>query len=297
MKNIKKSKKPIAKKVLAKKQNKMIKTIGYFAVSVSLVALVVFMAVSLASTILPSASINEDVLGSTTDTMAPTSFGTVVKNYRVSLVWDNMVDGEYQYLIWVYDTTSRKYTPKAFGMGEAGIGTTVTYDLDQVPGTSVLYRVSSCKDCKFAKDGSVIGKTGVLSAGIVARVARIVAPTAVSAMADDSGINLAWKQIAGVDGYDIWRTTNLFGFTGYSKIGSVGTLGTFSSYHINNLDGTPKIPTDIASPTSYLDKRVEPGKRYYYRVSAKKMIMPLAKSTKWVSVSGGRSATVSAVAE
>lgn len=279
-----------------KKKSNLSKKFGIFAVGVSLAFLVVFLAMSISSSVFPSATVNESVLGSSTGMMAPTSFTSEVKNYRVNLMWDNMVDGNYQYLIWVYNTTTKKYNPKAIGAGNAGIGTLITYSLDQMPGTSVLYRVSSCVGCSFDEKGNVDGVIGALSSGLIVRMPKIVAPDQFEAKAQEDGIVLSWDSIDGVDGYDIWRSTTLFGLSGYSRVGSVGLSGTFSARHEYKSDGTPKIPIDQASPTTFTDKKVAPGTSYYYRVSAKKTIFPITDS-KSRTIAGAQSTVANVVAK
>lgn len=291
------SRKATSKKRFTAKNNKALKKPNNRFSFGGLIFVFVFLSAVGLSAIFSDVSNNDSVLGASTKTMAPMNFKAETKGYRVNLTWDNVVDGDYRYLVWVYDRENRKYEPKAFGSGSGSIGEIVSYDLDQIPGTSVLYRVSVCNDCRFSKEKGIIGSPGFLSSRATVNMPRIERPDSIVASADNTGVKLSWSPIVGVDGYEVWRSTFLLGLTGFRKIGFVGTLGTFSSYHVYEKDGEPKIPIDVISEATYLDEKVRPGVRYYYKISARKMIVPLTKPTAWQSTYGNRSSTISAVAE
>lgn len=295
--NTSRSRKVVSKKRVQKKKNTFSKSFSVISIGVSVVSVVLFFAVFTSSKIFPTATVEGAVLGASTKTMAPMNFKAETKGYRVNLTWDNVVNGDYRYLVWVYDRENKKYEPKAFGSGSGDIGETVSYNLDQIPGTSALYRVSVCNGCRFSKEKGIIGSPGFLSSRAKVNMARIERPDSIVASAGSTGIKLSWSPIDGVDGYEVWRSTFLFGLTGFRKIGFVGTLGTFSSYHSYDKDGEPKIPIDVISEATYLDKKVKPGVRYYYKISARKMIVPLTKPTGWLSMQSNKSSTISAIAE
>ncbi len=277
----------IAKKAVSKKKVKFFKPLGIISAIGGALGLVLLISFSLANLLAPNIIDDNTVLGATTGLIAPTGFSAKVTNFRVSLSWDNMAEGNGQYLVWIYNSNAKKYYPEALVDGTGATGGIITRSYDQAPGTTLLYRVSMCEDCQFTGENTVSGSVGSMSAGVAVTMPRLSTPKINSVTSVDGGLKISWGAKSGIDGYDIWRTTSPL--RSYTKIGSVGTDGTYSSWHTYNADGTPAIPIDVPSPTSYIDKTVVPGKLYFYKVSAKKMITPLTYEKGWQNFESNRS--------
>lgn len=281
--------KPVAvlKKSVSKKKVKFFKPLGIISAIGGALGLVLLVSFSLANLLAPNVINDKPVLGATDGLVAPTGFSSKVTNFRVYLSWNNMVDGDSQYLIWIYNSTAKKYYPETLADATGAYGSVITKSYDQIPGTTLLYRVSMCEGCQFTSENTVSGSVGSMSAGVAVTVPKIPAPTSLKLSSNNVGVKLSWKAINGVDGYNIWRATSLLG--SYTKVGSVGIDGTFSTWHTYNADGTLDIPVDMRSPTTFIDKTASSGKMYFYKVSAKKMIAPLTYSRGWLNVESSRS--------
>lgn len=283
----KKNRLPVkAKKHITKKRLKIFKPLGLFVVIMGALGLVSLISFAIAGFFSATDNTDTPVLGASTGLMVPTGFKAKVVNYSVMLSWDNMTDGQYQYVIWVYDSGIKKYNPEVIVDGKGTIGDIITKTYDQKPGTTLLYKVSMCEGCQFSEYHKIIGNSGGLSAGSVVTVPRVRTPSSLRLSNVSSGIKLTWSQIPGVDGFNIYRSSSFFG--NYEIIGSVGTDGTYSSWHTMT-DGVYDVPVDVPSPTTFTDTTVVPGVVYFYRVSAKKMINLLTDKKDWINIESSRS--------
>lgn len=290
------------KKYIPKKSKQKLNPIASFVLFTGVIGLVFLASFAIAGFLSPTKTTDNTVLGATTGMMAPTDFKAMVVDYTVMLSWTNVAEEDYQYVVWVYDSDEKKYFPRKIINESGSMGEIITKSYDQEPGSALLYKVSMCKNCRFTSRDTISGEPGAMSQGVVVRVPRVSAPASLRVSDNNEGVELTWSQSPGVDGYDIWRSSVYFSFfglfniysSGYKKVGTVGTNGTYSSYHAYDADGVPKIPIDVPSPTAYIDKTVAPGKRYRYRITSKKMIVPVNKDKGWQSAksNGSGSATL-----
>lgn len=287
-KTVVKKRKPVSarRKVVTRKKFKFFKPLGYIAAIGGALGFALLVTFAVSNLLTPSVSNDQPVLGATTDLIAPTDFKATVSNYRVTLTWDNMVDGEYQYLIWAFDKTNNKYIPEISVDGTASLGDAVSKTVDQAPGTTTLYRVSTCSGCQFTSSTTVSGDVGELSSGVAVTMPKLKTPTITSTKSVDGGLKISWSAISGVDGFNIWRATSRFG--SYKQIGSVGIMGTYSAYQLK-ANGVNSVEIDIPSPTSFLDSSVVPGNKYYYKVSSEKRIKPLTSEKRWLDFESQKS--------
>lgn len=283
------------KKPAVSKKSISSKPIGVFVSFAGMIGLASLMLFAIGG-FWPSAVVANDssVLGATTGMMAPADFKAMVVNYSVMLSWSNTADGDYQYVIWVYDSAEKKYHPEKIIDGNGSVGEVITKTYDQEPGTTLLYKVSMCEDCRLKSDRTITGNPGDMSPGLVVKVPMMPTPSSLRIANNIDGIKLTWSQSLGVDGFNIWRKTSYFGR--YSKIGSVGTNGTYSAYHTYDADGVARVPIDVPSPTIFIDNDVIPGRRYYYKITSKKMIVPLVGKSGWLSTTSRDSRQVAIVA-
>lgn len=275
-------KRPVAsRKRVVRKKVRVYKHLGVFACLAGLLGLIALVSFTASRIISPVADDVDPVLGVTTNLLAPVNFRVRVENFRVQLSWVNTNDDQsQQYVVWTYDSNTKKYQPRVLKEAQVEAGQVVTYMADQRPGTTLLYRISACRGC----DASFNGEMGPMSGGIAVTMPRLPRPSGLRVFSSASDMRLSWRGIKGVDGYIIYRSVGLFNIFGeYEKIAEVGVDGTYSAQNYNNPSGCASLPAenciltpiDQASPTTYVDTMTLPRTRYNYRIVAKKMINPI----------------------
>lgn len=115
--------------------------------------------------------------------------------------------------------------------------TTKFTDSTAIPGKTYYYQVSSCR---------TIGSktyTSVKTAAVRCVVKKITISGVSASKNTYASIRVAWTKTSGATGYKIYRSTV-------------------------NKDGTYKLVATVGNVSSYLDKKLTPGKTYYYKVKA-----------------------------
>ncbi len=305
VKKVASKKKTVAKKrpSILKKPVKKSKLLGLMAIILGAFG-VSYLAIAAFPQLMMQFTDDEPVLGvSTSIPYVQKLTASLVNGYSVKISWLNTApSSKYNYLLYYYDKSAKKYRP-AVRVSSAITEPSrryyatrvtrklVTIYIDQVPGEMAFYRAAMCYgECRFnIQDSQVtyIDPVGGMSSIASLNVPQIATPVIQKAYSTSAGAFISWNGIKGVDGYNVYRSTAETGV--YAKVGSVGIPGTYSARHTENADGTLDIAENVISPTEFTDKTAIPGKAYFYKVSATKMIAPIVSVGGWQNIESASS--------